>query len=523
MKSIDAVARRTLVTIIALGCATAARGQTRMADPATPPSVIYVGATDVDPTGRSPADFGFGIDLNEQLSSDTVVTASYVRGANPGIVRAFRYGLHKSQFHAGIEHGPWRLAAGEIRSQRRLSGAPIVGDGITVNRDAGFVVGSLTITRPKHFAGDGGGHLLEGSLGVKRGGFTVRGFASDVARTSLHFSPISSIQLPQDDSELTLEDLAHLGQLLPRENRVRTGGVDSQVRRGPHTFVGRTALVEQVNDIGTQHSGIAAEGSYSFVSPRASLTASIRRLPKGLPGIELPGNSTTISTKVRVTKTFKTIARASGTESPAFGRAQSTRTLGSAAGIEFGKGAARLDLLLNYRDARTTAFRRSRTMSSTFRVPVGRVTAEGRIELGQAHFNQQTHRIAVYRASMHVDADRTSITAGVSYQDYGTSPPRARVDVSASTAWRGLVAEFGVGAGKSQLFGDEFAAWTNLDVPLPGAITLNVGVDYERWLYATSRYVTFVPDARDLASPWRVTVSLRKHLALLGNGSNQLR
>jgi hypothetical protein len=102
---------------------------------------------------------------------------------------------------------------------------------------------------------------------------------------------------------------------------------------------------------------------------------------------------------------------------------------------------------------------------------------------------------------------------GASYQDYGSLPPRSRIDLSVSTTWRGLVSEFGIGAGRSQLFGDDVGAWINLDVPLPASMVLNVGLDYERWLYATSRYVTFAPDARDLAPPWRFTVSLRKHLA----------
>ncbi len=269
---------------------------------------------------------------------------------------------------------------------------------------------------------------------------------------------------------------------------------------------------------GTRHSGIASEGSYSFVHPRASLIASIRQLPKVLPGIELPGNISTISTKVRVTRTLKTIARAYGAESLAFGRTQSTRTLGGAAGVEYGKGMARVEILANYRDTRTIVLRRSRTVSSTFRVPVGRLTAEGRIEAGQAEANQQIHRIALYRGGLHVDLDSTAIMLGASYQDYGVQPPRARIDMSVSTTWRGITGEFGIGAGKSQLFGDDLAAWTSVDVPLPGAMALNIGVDYERWLYATSRYVTFVPDARDLASPWRLTVSFSKRLTIFGDG-----
>jgi hypothetical protein len=171
-------------------------------------------------------------------------------------------------------------------------------------------------------------------------------------------------------------------------------------------------------------------------------------------------------------------------------------------------------VLANYRDARTFTMRRSRTISTAFRLPVGRVTADGRMEIGQADANQRTYRIALYRTGIHFDMEPTSLMIGASYQDYGTQPPRARLDMSVSTSWRGIVSEFGVGAGKSPLFGDDFTAWTSVDVPMPGALTLNVGVDYERWLYATSRYVTFVPDARDLASPWRLTVTLSKRLAI---------
>jgi hypothetical protein len=523
MTSHTAFVRWTLIAIAALGYAPPASGQSRIADPAVPPSVIYVGAIDIDPTGRAPADIGFGIDVNEQLTSDTTLTAFYIRGANPGIVRAFQYGLHRSRFHASIEHRGWMFAGGEVRSQRRLFGAPIVGDGVTIARETGLVVGSFTAVRPKHFSGNGGGHLVEGRVGLRRGAFTVGAFASDLARVRVRLSPIGSIQLPEDDSELTLEDLAHLGHLLPREHRVTTGGIDSQVRAGAHMFIARTALVEQINADGARRSGVAGEGTYSFVNRHASLTASLRWLPKVLPDIELPGNAATMSVKARLTRAVKAIARAYGAESLAFGRTHPTRTRGGAAGVEYGNGAARLELLANYRDAQTTSFRRTRTISSAFRAPVGRLTAEGRMEIGHVEANQQTHQVALYRASMHIDAEPTSIMGGVSYQDYGPLPPRARADASLSTTWRGIVAEFGVGAGKSQLFGDDVGAWMSVDAPLPGALMLNIGVDYERWLYATSRYVTFVPDVSDLASPWRVTVSFRKHLALFRDRHDQVR
>ena len=507
----------TLATLVIVWCSTAARGQTRGEDPQALPSVIYAGAMDVDPSGRVPADLGFGIDLHEQLGSETVLKGFYLRGANPGIVRAFRYGLHRSRFHAAIEHGSWTLAAGEMRSDRRLFGAPVVGDGARVARHDGLVVGSLTVARPKHFSGGGGGHWLEGSVGLKRGGITVQSFVSDVALVRPRLSSVGSLELPEDDSEPTLEDLAELALLLPRENRVRMGGLDSQMRVGRHTLAARAALVEQTNDAEARHRGTAFEGSYSFAHPRASLTASIRRLPRILPGIQLPGSASTFGAKVRVTKALRTIARAYGAESLAFGRAQSTRMLGGSAGVEYGRGAARLEVLGNFRDARTFALRRSRTVSSAFRLPVGRVTADGRLEVGQADVNQRTHRVALYRTGIHVDLDPAAVMVGASYQDYGVQPPRTRLDVSVSTTWRGVMAEFGVGAGKSPLFGDDFMAWTSVDVPMPGSLTLNVGVDYERWLYATSRYVTFVPDARDLASPWRLTVSLSKRMAIFKN------
>jgi hypothetical protein len=487
--------------------------QTRLADPDVPPSVVYAGAIDVDPTGRAPADIGFGIDVNEQINPHTRVTALFVRGNNPGIVHAFRYGLHEWRLQAGVEHRGWKLAVGELRAQRRLFGAPVVGDGLAVAREKGGVIGSLTIARPKYFSGNRGGHLLEGHLGLRRDDLTVRAFASDVALTSLKFSPTTSLQLPEDDSELTLDDLAELGLLLPRENRIRTGGIDVQLRRGAHSLLARAALVEQANDAGAKQSGVAVEGSYNFVTPRTSFVAAVRQLPKVLPGIELPASTAAVSSRIRLTKTVKTIVRGHGAESLAFGRIQPTRTLGGSAGVEYGKSTARLEVLANYREARTISLRRSRTVSAAFRMPMKRVTAEGRLELGRADVERRIQRIAHYRTGLHVDLDATSIMLGASYQDYGSLPPRSRIDLSVSTTWRGLVSEFGIGAGRSQLFGDDVGAWINLDVPLPASMVLNVGLDYERWLYATSRYVTFAPDARDLAPPWRFTVSLRKHLA----------
>jgi hypothetical protein len=480
------------------------------------PDVIYVGAIDLAPTAREPDVLGIGIDVNERIDADTLITASYVRGANPGFVRAFRYGLHRSRFHAGIQRGPWTIAAGELRSSHRLFGRPIVADGLALARDRGAILGSIAVARPKYFTGEHGGHLFESSLGLRKSGVTVLGVASDMARTSVQVSSIGSIHLPDDDSELTLEDLARLGQLLVRTNRLRTAGIDTTVRAGPHMFATRTALLEQTNETGMSRRGFAAEGSYAFATPRTSLTAAIRRLPQSLPGIELPGSTATIASRLRIAQQWKAVLQTYAAESIVFGRTRPTRTIGGAMGVEYAKGTARVEVLGKYREARTTSFQRTRTMSAAFRIPFGRLLADGRVELGQADVNQRQFGIALYRASTYVDFDETFLTAGITYQDAGATPPRSRGDVSVATVWRGVSAEFGVTAGRSPLFGDDFGGWATADVPLPGALTLSIGVDYDRWLYATSRYVTFVPDARDLASPWRFTLTLRKRFSLFG-------
>jgi len=185
-------------------------------------------------------------------------------------------------------------------------------------------------------------------------------------------------------------------------------------------------------------------------------------------------------------------------------------------GVEYAKGTARVEILGRYRDARTTSFQRTRTMSAAFRLPLGRVTADGRIELGELDVNQRQFAVALYRTGVYIDLDDTFLAAGITYQDSGITPPRTRGDVSIATLWHGVSAEVGVTAGRSPLFGDDVGAWANADVPLPGSLTLSVGVDYDRWLYATSRYVTFVPNANDLASPWRLTIALRKQFSLFG-------
>jgi hypothetical protein len=511
-----AAVRASTLLLLLLICPPYALAQTAAEPEIRLPDVIYVGAVDVDPTGREPTDMGIGIDLNERLDADTLIKASYVRGANPGFVRAFRYGLHQSRFHADIQRGAWTIAGGELRSSRRFFGRPVVADGIALARDRGNLVGSVAVARPKYFTGDRGGHLFEGSIGLKKNGVIVLGVVSDVARTSVQISSIGSIHLPEDDSELTLEDLAQLGQLLTRTNRLRTAGIDTNIRAGSHTITMRTSLLEQINETGAYRSGVAAELTYGFATPRTSLTASFRRLPQSLPGIELPGSTATIASRFRMTKRWRTIAETHGAESIVFGRTRPTRTLGGAMGVEYAKGTARVEILGRYRDARTTSFQRTRTMSAAFRLPLGRVTADGRIELGELDVNQRQFAVALYRTGVYVDLDDTFLAAGITYQDSGITPPRTRGDVSIATLWHGVSAELGVTAGGSPLFGDDVGAWANADVPLPGSLTLSVGVDYDRWLYATSRYVTFVPNANDLASPWRLTIALRKQFSLFG-------
>jgi hypothetical protein len=43
---------------------------------------------------------------------------------------------------------------------------------------------------------------------------------------------------------------------------------------------------------------------------------------------------------------------------------------------------------------------------------------------------------------------------------------------------------------------------------------LMVGVDYDRWAYENSPYLTFTPTGSDFAAPWRFTINVSKTVAL---------
>ena len=101
-----------------------------------------------------------------------------------------------------------------------------------------------------------------------------------------------------------------------------------------------------------------------------------------------------------------------------------------------------------------------------------------------------------------------------SYRDYGLSRPRLSLDGSGSISWRKATFEGGAGAARAGIFGDLVNVWISAEFPLPGALTMMVGADYNRWNPDASPYLSFMVDEDHETAPWQFTFSVRRPIVV---------
>ena len=75
--------------------------------------------------------------------------------------------------------------------------------------------------------------------------------------------------------------------------------------------------------------------------------------------------------------------------------------------------------------------------------------------------------------------------------EVGGGAIRRRVDGDVTASWRKWMIEGGAGVGSGQLLGTMRHLWANLEMPLPGALTLLVAAEHVRWDFTASRYLLF--------------------------------
>ena len=91
---------------------------------------------------------------------------------------------------------------------------------------------------------------------------------------------------------------------------------------------------------------------------------------------------------------------------------------------------------------------------------------------------------------MSVDRGPWSVFVAGRYEDRAFLPPMTRADAGVTAEIRRLHVELGAGYGTGQLLGSNIGGWTKMETPLPSGFRLVTQIDYLRWDYSSSPYLT---------------------------------
>jgi hypothetical protein len=482
------------------------------------PGTVYFGAADVDWTGRDSdsASLGLGFETAGPISEHTQLSLSFIRGPADLLTALTVANVYRSTIRASFTNPRWAVTAGELTTANQLLAGPSLrADGLKLELRR-RIVADLTIARPFYLGGASGGHVIQGRVGVRTSAGTIALVGSDLSRPLEISAP--AVAAPTDPAtQVTDTELAAARQLLSRESRMRGWGVQSDFHfRGMHTLFASAGAVELANQAGQSTRGPAAEARYVFTRGSFSLNAYGRHAPPSVAGMYVPGDGQSVGAKVPVGAGLSAIAQTYSNVNWLFGQAQPIRSTGTYAGLQRTDGTARFTIRYSDRHVKATVSQFdtvSRTVSGTVSVPVGPVRLDARAEAGPTRRGTILHTVQTYGLTLNVDVGPRSIWIAGSYDDYGFQPPRGRADAGFSAEVRGLKFELGAGYGTGQLLGKDLSASAKIEMPVAGAFTLMTQIDYLKWDYTASPYLTLLLSDEPV-SPWRLSVGLSRAVSV---------
>ena len=471
---------------------------------------IYLGASEIDPTGRESSEVGLGLEASGAISANTQFALSFVQGPADIISALAISGLRRPTVRAIVKGSTWSLAGGDFTSaQHALAGPVVRADGVhlQVNR-RGFA--DLSVGRPKYFGGGDGGHVVQGRAGFRTAVGTLALVASEITRPPQHSTTIGEVRVREPQSGDEAAELDDLRRLLSRESHVRGVGVETDLRLAGHSLLLRAGSLQLESHSGVRSRGAAAEARYAFTLGRGTLSAYARHAPPSVLGTYVPGDALSLASRVPLGGDLVAIAHGYSNTSWLIGQPGAVRSHGASAGVQHGKPTRGLSVQANYRELRSATLPQF-TRSLTFRAarPFGPVELDVRAEVGENQRGEVIRPLRVYQARFSLGGEESSVWFMGSLVDHGFYAARTRADVGGDFALGKVRVEAGAGYGQGQLLGDLFAAWSSIEVPLPGALALLTGMDYVTWNYGASPYLTFAFDDEQV-SPWRFNIGLRR-------------
>jgi hypothetical protein len=499
-----------------------------------PPGVVGLQGTSFMGTrGAVPAASDAGravgsVDLAGRFRGSTNVSVSYRRGPRPDQAPAStQFTNERSWASLDVRNPNWSINAGNgVTVQGNLLMGPYSRTlGAVLRRNIGLIAGEVAAGQPDQFGGRPEGFLARARIGPRWQRGSAQLVASTFTRPNSEYWSGSRIEAA--GAEATIR----LGGGISGTNGRQRPMHDFLVRGG---FLRATHLKSD-----SLNGGPAAEASYSLYSDAASVSLRHVHSPATVRGVFLPARESSASGHQRLAGPLRVVFTASHSESHTVGVAIPWESDNLAGGLRLmNRKGARLEARMNYREGRSTALTRRRSITGAAGAPLGRLY----LDLWSEHGTQLTRNPAatnpeilgpfdVHRLSARYMAQSGWLAFGTTYSNYGNNTRQLRSDISGSLKRSSIEIDGGAWASKFRSYGGDPGAWLSLGIPVRQDFTIHLGVEYMRFP-ATYRQGTIPtpPSAdtlpgqpvdvappimiRETIEPWRVNFGIRRGLAV---------
>ncbi len=461
-------------------------------------------ASNLAPAGLETARYGGVVDLSGRLARRTTLSLNYRQGPREGNLTNYRIAQEETRWSGTLRNPGWMLQFGNqvTSSGNVLTGPYVRGQGMSLRRTQGLLVGDLTVAQPTSFVGDAGGHLLRGSAGLAGKHGRLAATFSDFGRPVGGYSTVP--RYPQDIDPDSLERLERerLAAAKAPSNRVQGAGVDAELQLAKvHRFNVRGGWLHLSNAAGASVEDPSAEVQYGFNHRRATFNARWRQMPHSLQGIQLPGDETSVDASLKVIGEWRLAGRAYRTLNETLGNAHRSQGDGASFGVRYFREGWRMDVRGNYREwnygQQPTV---ARTINLSLGVPLGPLSLSGYADVGEQHNATVRQPTESYRGDLRWSGKAGTASWSASYYESLNAPPRLRTDVLGSLKLREWEWAGGAWATRGWKAGGEPGFWSQIGVPVSYDLLLSLGIEH-------------APPAYGQAPTWLGTVGVRKKVA----------
>jgi hypothetical protein len=428
------------------------------------------------------ARYGGVVDLSGNMGRGTTLSVLYRQGPRESTLTNFRIAQEDTRWSGTLRNRDWQVQFGNqvTSSGNVLTGPSVRGQGVSVRRTQGLVVGDVVVAQPTTFNSAPSGHVVRGTVGLSGSRGRASLAFSDFGRPVGGYStaPTHPLDIHPDSLE-QLERERRAVEQAP-SNRVQGAGVDAELRMARvHRLNVRGGWLRLHNARGDSIAEPSAEAQYAFTHRVATLNARWRRMPQSLQGIHLPGDEAALDASLKVIGEWRVAGRAHRSSNHTLGDSYQSENEGASLGLRYFRQGWRLDVRGNHREwsygASPTV---ARTLNLSFGMPVGPLTLSGFADVGAQRQDTLRRPTASYRGDLRWTGRAGSASWSASYFETLNSPPRLRTDVLGSLKLGDWEMAGGAWATRGWRSGGEPGIWTQLGVPVTYDLQLTLGVEH---------------------------------------------